>query len=336
MFVQQCWDASQRGAGYLRSRQRDDGLIGSPMILDYYKAPWALAAAGYHREAWRLLDWIKAHAQTEPGQFHHGDDFPEVLRSSTYRNIFIMLGAQLAGRFDIVNEAARANLRRYQHPDIGAFYGEQAPHAGVELNTNHTGMAGVFCLYAGMVDEAKRAGAYVLRHLADQPEPDRRFFINTDTHGRLMTELSDATRVWRVLDYNQREGHFWALGTGAAFLAQLFAATDDLRYLKGAQALIRLARHLPAGYEAWASSGKIAWGAARIYAVTGEAEFRLLAEQIGQACFLDTQHADGSWGPFFLRMGDGGRGYELPVLELTAEFTLLTSELARCLSDHRR
>jgi hypothetical protein len=331
-FVQHCWDASQSGARYLVARQHKDGLIGSEFILDYYKAPWALTAAGFTREAWYLLDWIREHAQTAPGQFHHGDQLPNLLRSATYRNIFIMLGAQLAGRFDIVSEAALANLRTYQHPEIGAFYGEQYYHAGVNLNTNHTGMAGIFCLYAGLNEEARRAGSYVLRHLAEQPKPDETFYVNTDTSGRLITEFPEDVRLWHVLDYRQREGHFWALGTGGAFLAHLYARTGERRYIDGAKQLIRLAHHLPVGYEAWASSGKIAWGAARIYAFTREEEFRTMAERIGQTCFLETQHPDGSWGPFFLRMSGTGRGYELPVLELTAEFTLLTTELARCLS----
>jgi len=331
-FPQQCWLAAQRGATYLLAQQSTGGQIGSGFILDYYKAPWALAAAGYPQSAWRLLDWIRDHIQTQPGQFHCGDDLPELLRSSTYRNVIIMIGAMLLGRFDIVNDAAIENLKSYQHPTIGAFYGEQRYHTGVDLNTNHTGMAGLLCLYAGLIEEAKRAGDYILAHLADQPAPDQIFYINTDVHGQLIIDCTQDERIWRVVDYTQPQGHFWAMGTGAVFLASLFARTGDAKYIDAAKTLVRLSYRLAPGFSAWPSSGKIAWGAARIYAFTREEEFRVLAQQIAQKCFLDSQSNDGSWGPFFLHMGGDGRGYELPVLELTAEFTLLTTELARCLS----
>lgn len=324
-------ESSQRGAAYVISRQREDGVVGSGFILNYYKSTWALASTGHVVEAWRLLDWIKENAQTEPGQFHHGDDRPELLRSSTYRNTIIMMSALMLGRFDVLSTGAVENLKKYQHPGIGAFYGEQHYDENAMLNTNHTGMTALLCLHLGLTEMAEKAGDYILKHLADQPDPGSVFYINTDTKGNLVTDFPDEMRAWRVVDYANPEGHFWAIGTGAMFLAHLFAHTGREKYIEGARSLLRLSYKLAPGFEYWASADKIAWGAARVYAFTREQEFKELAEKIGRKCFLDLQKEDGSWGPFFLRMGADGKGYELPVLELTSEFTLVTSELAKCL-----
>lgn len=331
-FAVLCRVASVRGADYLISQQHESGRIGSEYILDYYKAPRGLVAAGRCDEAWRLLDWIKVNVETAPGQFHAGDDQPQLLRSSTYRNTFIMMAALQLGRFDIINHAALENFRGYQHPEVGAFYGEQHFHPGVDFNTNHTGMSALFCLYAGLDHEAVAAGRYILKHLTDQPDIDRIFYVNTDTAGRLITTFDASDAFWRTVDYSRKEGHFWAIGTAVALLVQLFSRTGDEKFVTGARTLMRLTYRLAPGFEAWASSGKLAWGAARLYAATREEEFAAMAQHIGQRCFLDVQHDDGSWGPFYLRMGADMKGYETPVLELTSEFTLLTAELAQCLS----
>lgn len=331
-FARLCRAASERGAHYLISQQHPNGRIGSEYILDYYKAPWGLAAAGQRDAAWKLLDWIKANVETSPGQFHAGDDRPQLLRSSTYRNTFIMMGGLQLGRFDITSNAAIKNFRGYQHDRVGAFYGEQHFHPGVDFNTNHTGMSAILCLYAGLEREAVAAGQYILKHLADQPDTDRIFYVNTDTSGALITTFNEGDAFWRTVDYSRKEGHFWAIGTAAAFLAQLFWRTGDEEYLTAARALLHLTYRLAPGFETWASSGKLAWGAARLYAVTREEEFAAMAQHIGQQCFLNMQHDDGSWGPFYLHMGADMKGYETPLLELTAEFTLLTAELAQCLS----
>ena len=51
--IDQLIEAKQRGAQYLLGRQRDDGAVGDPSggLGAYYKAPWALAAAGHSAAA---------------------------------------------------------------------------------------------------------------------------------------------------------------------------------------------------------------------------------------------------------------------------------------------
>jgi len=332
MLTDQVWDAGQRGSQVLLAAYDGRGPVGGRSILDYYKAPWALVAAGRPREAEAVLDAAARRSSTGPGQFHDGDDVPELLRSSTYRNVILMQAAALLSRFDLCGEAAQQDLLTYQHPSHGAFYGERDRTASREMNTNHASMAGMFCLQVGRVDAALAAAEYVVQHLNQQPELDERFYIHTDTDGRLLTETDEHTRVWRVLEYTDRETHFWAIGTPAAFLATLGEYTGDKRHVEAAARLLALTDRLADGWESWASAGKIAWGAARCFRATGDEQYRALAERVSQRCLVEQQREDGRWGPFRLKMGAGGAGYELPELELTAEFTWISSEVARCLA----
>lgn len=325
--------ASKRGAEYLLSSRNDNGLVGSSFILDNYKSPWALISSGYSYEANLLLDAIKINLQVEPGQFHMGDDFYEVLRSSTYRNVFILIASLLNGRFDIINSAAVKNFSGYQHPQLGAFYGEQYFHPAVYLNTNHTGMAGLFCLYSGLTEMAVRAGDFIVNHLIAQPSISTEFYIHTDTFGKLILNDDDENNTWFRIDYTQTSGHYWAFGTGAMFLSKLYLWTGEKKYLDTAKSLIRISQKLRSGYESWPSSGKVAWGAASLYSITHELEYKEIAERICNKCFLEAQQKNGSWGPFFFHMGNAKTGYELSIYELTAEFTLLLAEIGKLLAD---
>lgn len=326
------WSAAQRGVDVLRRNLDMSAEAGSLNVLDYYKAPWALAATGHLCDADRLLDEVAARAQTRPGQFHENDDAQELLRASTYRNAILLQAAALLSRWDVCSHAAIEEFRSYQHEEHGGFYGEEDRSVATEMNTNHTAMSGLFCLQAGQLDSALAAGEYILNHLEQQPELERGLYIHTDVSGRLLTEVDDTNRNWRFLDRSDPETHFWAIGTPAAFLSSLGEYTGDDRYLGAAERLLAMTDDLAEGWEAWPSAGKVAWGAARMYRATGQTHFKDLAIRVAGRCLVDQQRADGEWGPFFLKMGGDGAGYELPRLELTAEFTWLSADIARCLA----
>jgi hypothetical protein len=325
------WAVAQKGVEVLRHRLDLTAPVGELSILDYYKAPWALAASGHLREAERLLEGVARRAQTGPGQFHENDHAREVLRASTYRNVILLQAAALLSGWGVCSARAIAETRSYQHSEHGGFFGEQDRTTAVEMNTNHTSMAGLFCLQVGQFTNAVAAGEYVLSHLEQQPNLERGFYIHTDTSGVLLTDVDDSNRSWRFLDFRDSETHFWAIGTPVAFLAGLGEYTGDERYLAGADRLLALTDHLADGWESWASAGKVAWGAARMFRATGEERYRAQSKRIAERCLIEQQRPDGEWGPFFLKMGAEGAGYELPRLELTAEFTLLSADIARCL-----
>lgn len=322
--------AAKRGAQYLTSIQQNDGCIGSSYILDHYKAPWALINTGHLHEAQMLLNWIGEHSCTKPGQFHNGDSLLQVLRSSTYRNVFIMIAALKLGDFTIYNKYALKDLCSYQHKNLGSFYGEENFDDSVLLNTNHSAMAGLFCLMSGMTKRATMVGDFILNHLNQQPLMQEKFYIHTNTKGQLITEFSNKDAFWYTIDYSQSRGHYWAIGTGAYFLTELFLFSKQKRFLEGARQLLNICKLFSKGFETWPSSGKVAWAAAKLYSVTREECLLNLAHLVGYGCLLESQKEDGSWGPFAFNMGQNN-GYHLSIAELTAEFTLLCSSISQAL-----
>lgn len=324
-IAHECAAAAGRGAAWLSHRLQADGTV-SGDILGCYKAPWALASAGRAPEAHRQLDWICRHALASPGQFHLGDDSPALKRSSTYRNAWIMLGAQALGRWDVVCEKAERDFLDHQHA-TGAFHSDQAKSPQLPFNMNHTAFGGLWCLYRGRSDAARAAADTVVRHLLLQPDLENRYVIPLLAGGR----LPDSPGAAELITYDRAEGHFFYWGTPASFLAQAALYLNDTRYLPAAATLLGLASRLPAGFSRWPSSGKLAWGAAWLYKVTGEAAWEQLAVRVARECLLDAQQPDGSWPDFVVRLGDYPP-YVEPSAAITSEFTLLCTHVAACLS----
>lgn len=326
-FCEALWLSSQKGANYLLRSQNINGCIGST-ILDNYKIPLALISTGHVLEAWSSLIWINHICQTSSGQFHKGDNHKEVLRSSTYRNAFIILAALSIGYYDIYNKDAINNFLTYQDENTGAFYGEHFYDRAALQNTNHSSLAGLFCLCSGNYEKALKVANYVILHFYNQPDISRRFIIHTNTSGVLFTDFPREESFWFEIDFSLTKGHYWAIAMGAYFLSELYIYSKQKEYLDTAINLIQLCYILPDGYQKWPSSGKLALAAANIYRITKDSKYNALACDISEKCFLKSQNNDGSWGSFSFIMGIN-KGYTLTEYELTAEFTFLTSMISK-------
>ena len=69
-----------------------------------------------------------------------------------------------------------------------------------------------------------------------------------------------------------------------------------------------------------AQVGKVGWGAALIYGVTGEGRYLELAERVGRA-LLAQQTAEGAWD------NTGGYSTDAVRTEVTCEFIVLLDEM---------
>jgi len=120
---QRLTESRDRGIRFLLEQQRPDGAIGNPEadgLGPYYKALWALAAAGQQEAGGRLATWIAKNVLTEDG------DFAGALRgeghnySYPYPNAWIICGAQKLGRFDI-SRRGMDFLMLLHHEEDGGF-----------------------------------------------------------------------------------------------------------------------------------------------------------------------------------------------------------------------
>jgi hypothetical protein len=111
------------GADFLESRQRPDGMIGdveTAGLGGFYKAVWALAAAGRAAAAARLAGWIRRHGFTPAGDFV--GEFPRgpLDQLYPYPNAWLTAGLQRIAVYDLAGPAMRF-LARLQDAESGGI-----------------------------------------------------------------------------------------------------------------------------------------------------------------------------------------------------------------------
>ena len=328
--------ARDRAADYLVARQSPDGLIGQPEwgLGSYYKAAWALTAAGRTQNAARLLAWIR-HNSFDPqtgdfrpkvdpsgqGQYPRGQALDAVY---PYPNAWLTIGAHKLGAFDISRKAADFLITLHD-PASGGFRAridvepEKAPQ-----DLMCASQAGLACLFTGRLGIARAAGGFLRRLMDAQPQPDKRLYFVWQ-RGALRTEFKPESAAFFVVQADQPRQWYFMIGIAAAFLCRLAMAAGEPSQLQLAKRYLDLAfRCTDAMYET-AQVGKVGWGAALVYQLTGETRYRDLALRVADA-LLAQQQPEGCWH------NTGGFTHQAVTDEVTAEFVVLLDEMVLGLS----
>lgn len=329
--------AARRGGDYLIRQLADDGSYRDTTddIVYYYKAPWALLVTGHPVEANRVLDFVKRRFMREDGDFSLPDGTKSAnpfLNSEfrTYSNVWIVMGAHKLGRFDISYPGVRYLLTLQDEATGGFRSGRPGIDAFPRLDALTTSFNGQVCLYLGRIEEATRAGRFLVELIEQQPEGDR-FFPTRDLDGNLVVEPpSEEQALHRVLDATAERQWYFHVGHAGGFLHELFSITGDDTFRQAAERYISFAERCRADVYAYPPSGKLAWGAATSFRVTGGESYRSTAERIGRY-LMSIQNEDGSWryDGLFDSMDQQPRDV---TLDLTQEFTSWLAECAKDLS----
>jgi len=178
------------------------------------------------------------------------------------------------------------------------------------FNPLFTSFFGEWALAAGLDRPAKKAGDSIVR-MVDLNKPHMRdsgrFYYNYDYKaGKLATECGPGDCLNTFIDVVGTKQHFYHIGTAMAFLADLYKATQESRYLEAAEELADFERRLnPVGLR-WPSYCKIGWGAGELYGATGKPEHRIAAANVSHITFMAAQKASGGWSHMFYPVrGDG-------------------------------
>ena len=320
--------ARDLGADYLESRQRPDGTIGDVATAGlggFYKAVWALAAAGRTASAARLAGWLRRHGVTPRGDFAGEFTRGGLELVYPYANAWLAGGLVKLSAHDLVRPAMRF-LAALQDPASGGMAcAATGPDAGVRQEVMSSAMTGIAALAAG--EHALAAGIYrFLRHLLDaQPEPERVLYhVYLPERGVVTAFTEDQAGEYAIYADRPRQAYF-QYGIGAAFCARYFQATGERAALMDAgRFLLPAHAAIDAMYET-AQVGKVAWGAALLAGCTGDSRQRALAERAADA-LLAQQNSDGSW--------DNTGGYTTEGMrdEVTAEFVALLDEVVQGLA----
>jgi hypothetical protein len=313
--------ARDRGVAFLLDHQRADGAVGEPErdgLGPYYKTIWALAAGGQPEGANRLTTWVRDHVQTDDG------DFAGPLRGTmhdsnyAYPNAWMLIGAQKLGRHDVFARGMRF-LMKLQHAETGGFRMQRDKDDAIQdvLNASQAGNA---LLLDGRVDDALRVGAFLRTVWDAQPRPDTELFFVYKPGIGLRTEFpSERQRLHSIRTDTPRQTYFNA-GIAAAFLSRLTMATGDASWAELGKQFLEITFHtLDEMYET-AQVGKVGWGAALTYGVTGDERYRAHAQRVGEA-MIGQETDTGGWD------NTGGYINDAIRIEVTAEFVVLLDEV---------
>jgi hypothetical protein len=316
MVVQDIMEQAQKGSEWLVQNQNPDGgWSGLPeaKVNGFYKAPWAFMEMGQPAAANRTLNYIKRRFLTGEGDLLPRNPSFHYL----YCNAYVIIGASLAGRYDISIPTCRFLLSQ-QNEDNGGFNSQlRVPGAKSLSDTMSAGAAGIACLAAGQLGAARRAGDYLARITAMQPASKDRFFTTITAEGRLYTDIKDKEddAFFRVVETNKADQCWYAVGLPFAFLVQLTEATNENPYRDLAGWYFDFQSCCVGPWEGY-SSGKAGWGCAMLYRITGEKTYREIALHVAEK-IISRQKLDGSWSA-----SDKPTEAEM---DLTAEFTLWLS-----------
>jgi hypothetical protein len=288
--------AGHRAVQWLAGRIGADGSLGAECgdLACCYKLPYLMQLAGRPAEAHRLLDWIRYRFLRSDGDFLTSDTEktldPVLARYPGYMNGWIAMAAHKLGRFDL-SYPAWTYLRRSWNPALRAF-AIASDRGGAEvLMTAHLGLN---ALYLGERGLAEQAGLALKRFLKVQPSPETRFFLRMVEPGAVQTDFPAEAAGLHVIAADQPGQAWFFIGYPMAFLAHLYRATGESEHLSTARGYLefagRCAPHLVGEHFAH----KVAWGAAELASVTGDAAPRALSTEIA-GHLIAAQETDGGW-----------------------------------------
>ncbi len=313
--------ARARGLDYLMTQVRDDGAVGHPEsegLGPYYKALWALAAGGQVEAGNRLAAWVARHVLTEEGDFAgplRGDGHNY---SYAYPNAWLICGAQKLGRFDIASRAMDF-LLLLQHAEDGGFR-VQRDREDAPQDVLCSSQGGNACLFTGRIAEAKNVGRFLRTVWEAQPDPEHELFFAYKPGVGLRTEFpEDRQRLFSIRSDVRRQMYF-NIGIAAAFLARLSMATGDGEWAELGKKYLGLAFNVLDEMYETAQVGKVGWGAALVYGVSGEQRYLDLAARVGRA-LIAQQTPAGAWD------NTGGYTTDAVRTEVTCEFIVLLDEM---------
>jgi hypothetical protein len=284
-----------------------------PDLQGHYKAPYLWAAVGNMDMAGQCRRLIVERFLRKDGDFRTEEDFKGFRgfpcsppNQYIYSNGWIITGMQKVGAYDIANKGL-AFILRFQDPNHGGFYFSfDAKKKKIDtrlMDSSSTASAGLACLACGRLEEAKRGGDFLVRLLELQPEPDRHFYSCMKPDGTLQTDVFGNENQWDPDSRKQKclsaehdgmKELTWLIGKPTKFLAKLYAATGEDRYLAGARQAFDFFHKLDRG--AWTNyaSCKTMWAGSELYRITGEKVFAETAVRILDY-FSESQSTEGSW-----------------------------------------
>ena len=295
------------------ARANRDRLMKEPDLQAHYKGPYFWASVGDMEMAGVYRGLIAERFLRDDGDFRMAPDvkgflsFPcTTVNQYIYPNGWITTGMIKTGAYDIARRGIEFILR-FQDPKFGGFYYAFDPKTLTIdkklMDSSSTSSAGIALLACGRLEEARRAGDFILQLLALQPQFDKYYFSCMKADGTLHTDVMGNENEWDADSRKQKclsakhdglKELTWLIGKPTKFLTRLYTATGDEKYLEGAKKCFFFFHKLDKN--AWVNyaSCKTMWAGAELYRLTGEKAFAETATKLLDY-YCKTQSPRGCW-----------------------------------------
>ena len=288
--------ACRRGIEWLLKLVNEDGSIGPARDrLYYYRVPWALALMGEITAASRVTDWIHSNMFSTNGAFE--GVAPQGVfghRYGSYPLACLIVGATLLQRFDIVCRGTR-HLLTWQDASSGGFYNSRKNMTSSgEQELFPTCQGGMTFLVAGQIEAAQKAGEWVKRLWELQPDVDRKLYHVFSPEKGLITGHALDQEALYVTKKDEPWQHHFNGGIAAAFLTNLYLATNDTKWLDLARKYQDFSMTTDECQFQSMQTCKSGWGSGLLYVATREPHYHEWTLRLGD-WFVDNQLEDGHW-----------------------------------------
>jgi len=302
-------EAAKRATAWLAAQQTEMGNYrGNEAPIDgvypdtddigcYYKSVYTLRATGQSAAAARMLKYVVQRFRSPEGDYFNT---PEVRSSGSYgpvfcqlyQNAWLMRGAAALYWFELAQEMLRF-LNTQRNPANGGYYTHVNSKTGI-MDSNSTAVGAYCCILGGQYEKAKQSCDLLLSLLAKQQD-EGILWSRCTKDGELITDLSDVPEknhhYARVSAIDPKQA-YWIWAWPMNELIAMYELTNEQPYFDGAVKIFDfLANSHPHAF-GFTTAGKDAWGAAKLYRLTGDQRY-LDKSLLQMQYILDHQHKDG-------------------------------------------
>jgi len=291
-----CLRAAEKAAEWLDARceSTEDFPCGAHPLSTYCKVPQVFLLTGRQEKCRLLLHGVHERLLAPGGalRLHPATKDVPPPAADGVAAAWIAVTAQMAGRFELSLPVARGLLAR-QGAVTGGVHGPADGGCGAPPDTLSTACAGLAFLMCGLMDPARRAGAFLQRVAQQEPE-ERSFFVRLDAQGRTIRDFTRGEAPQYVLTRGRGPLGLGYLALPIVLLTRLHAATGEEEWLDAAMDYYAAAERF--GKDLWVGpdAGAFAWGAAALYDATRRRVYYESAEAVAQS-LVEGLKSDGHW-----------------------------------------
>lgn len=292
-------EGRHRAVSWLVDRIGDDGKPdGADQRNSWWRAPWALAAAGATDAAAAMLGWIEREALTEEGDLRGGPIGGDAADTPVYQLSPIAIASWMLARYSTA-QAVMDRLEHWTDAETGGAWEYKDYGTNPLQDTLKTCQLGISSLITGRTRVSD--GVYRWLHQAwdVQPELDQQRYYPSLVNGEAVTEFPEQQRLLRVVDFTRPKQLYFHTGIAGAFLAGYgqqsgLAAPTEL----GERFLSLNKQGTQRQYDDNTSVQicKFGWGVAWMNNAAPSAEQLTWVARMG-LWFVDRQRPDGAWAP---------------------------------------